>query len=318
LKSPWDAAKLAVDSFKSTTATKMGEVVSNIKSNVTTATAELGKIQSLYADINSTTVRAPSTSGGGNDTGGTYKPSNNTGETSEGVKALQEVLNTVFNAGLSVDGMFGDKTKAALMDAQFEMSDVVKGYVPVLKRYDAKTQSALSSYIDYKIQNMRNMSGSSMIGQGVQALQNAKKKIPAPFWLPPSQRAKGTLGTKEDGWNITDESWIGEEITLAAGKHGQLQYLKKGSAVMPADISANLVEWGRLNPDMLNIANPASGINMISNAINKPELKLDIENFLRCDNVSQDSMPELKKFVNEQMNSLIKQLNYSLKKSGAR
>jgi hypothetical protein len=129
--------------------------------------------------------------------------------------------------------------------------------------------------------------------------------------------AKGTLGTKEDGWNLTDESWIGEEITLAAGKNGQLQYLKKGSAVMPADISANLVEWGKLNPDMMNIGGTPN-LNMINNAINKPELKLDIENFLRCDNVSQDSLPELKKFVNEQMNSLIKQLNYGLKKSGAR
>lgn len=129
--------------------------------------------------------------------------------------------------------------------------------------------------------------------------------------------ANGTLGTKHDGFAITDESWIGEEITLAAGKNGQLQYLKKGSSVLPADISANLVEWGKINPNMLNIANPASSINMISNAINKPEIKLDVENFLRCDNVSQDSMPELKKFVNEQMNSLIKQLNYSLKKSGA-
>ena len=93
--------------------------------------------------------------------------------------------------------------------------------------------------------------------------------------------------------------------------------MRKGTAVMPADISANLVEWGKINPDMTALSNGIQGVTLMSNYVSKPEIKLNIDNFLRCDNVSQESLPELKKFVNEQMNSLVKQLNYGLKRSGA-
>lgn len=126
--------------------------------------------------------------------------------------------------------------------------------------------------------------------------------------------AKGTLGTKKDEWAITDESWIGEEITLAAGKNGQLQYLKKGSAVMPADISANLVEWGKLDPTMMGIGDMLGGIRMISNYVNKPEIKLDIENFLKVGAVSKDTLPELEKLMDKKIDTFAKQLNASIKK----
>ena len=126
--------------------------------------------------------------------------------------------------------------------------------------------------------------------------------------------AKGTLGTTKDEFAITDESWIGEEITLAAGKNGQLQYLKKGSAVMPADISANLVEWGKINPNMMNIGGVTDGINLMSSYINKPEIKLDIENFLNVGTVSRDTLPELEKLMDKKIDTFAKQLNASIRK----
>ena len=126
--------------------------------------------------------------------------------------------------------------------------------------------------------------------------------------------AKGTAGTKQDGWAVTDESWIGEEITLAAGKNGQLQYLKKGSAVLPADISANLVEWGKLNPNMLNMSGAIQGVNLMSNYVNKPEIKLDIENLLKVDRVDKDTLPDLEKLMDKKLDNFARQLNYSIKK----
>jgi hypothetical protein len=126
--------------------------------------------------------------------------------------------------------------------------------------------------------------------------------------------AKGTLGTTRDEWALTDESWIGEEITLAAGKNGQLQYLKKGSAVMPADISANLVEWGKLNPNMMSASSGADGINLMSNYINKPEIKVDVENFLNVGTVSKDTLPELEKLMDKKIDTFAKQLNASIRK----
>lgn len=129
--------------------------------------------------------------------------------------------------------------------------------------------------------------------------------------------AKGTLGTKQSGLAITDESWIGEEITLAAGKNGQLQYLKKGSAVMPADISANLVEWGKLNPDMLKVGCGAN-LNMISNAVNKPEINFEFDSLVHVDNCSQETLKDLEKMVDNKINQFSKQMNYAIKRIGGR
>ena len=88
--------------------------------------------------------------------------------------------------------------------------------------------------------------------------------------------------------------------------------MRKGTSVVPADITANLVEWGKLNPDMLKVG--GANINMISNAINKPEINLDIAEFLHVDKVDKDTMPELEKFVDKKMNELVRQLNYGIKK----
>ena len=132
-----------------------------------------------------------------------------------------------------------------------------------------------------------------------------------------SRYAKGTLATKKDQWAITDEPQFGDELVLIPNKEGNLSYMRKGTSVVPASITENLVEWGKLNPNMMNMLGTTGGINLMSNYISKPEIKLDIENFLRCDNVSKDSMPELKKFVNEQINNLAKQLNYGLRRVGA-
>ncbi len=126
--------------------------------------------------------------------------------------------------------------------------------------------------------------------------------------------AKGTLGTKKDQWAITDEPQFGDELVLVPTAQGNLSYMRKGTSIVPADITNNLVEWGQLDPNAITSSGVGANINIINSAVNKPEIKLDIENFLRCDNVSQDALPELEKFVNEKMNNLVKQLNYGLKK----
>lgn len=125
--------------------------------------------------------------------------------------------------------------------------------------------------------------------------------------------AKGTLGTKQSGFAITDESWIGEEITLAAGKNGTLQYLKKGSAVLPSDISANLIEWGKLNPNMLNMTNP-TGVNIISNAIIQPNYDFKFDSLVHVDHCDQSTVKDLERMVDNKLNDFGKQLNYSIKK----
>ena len=83
---------------------------------------------------------------------------------------------------------------------------------------------------------------------------------------------------------------------------------------MPADISANLVEWGKLNPNMMSISGISDGMNLISNYISKPELKIDVENFLKVDRVDRETLPELEKLMDKKIDTFAKQLNASIRK----
>ena len=261
--------------------------------------------------------------GGGVNTGGTKtptvdvsKPASNdsdnggsggtgaySGSYSTDVWNLQKVLVSAFGHPVAYnkktgqysrtpDGLWGSVTEDSLKKTQKELGVGQSG------RFDETTRKALSTFLTNQYNNA----------------SDNKPYETALQYLPKKAFAKGTLGTTRDYWALTDESWIGEEITLAAGKNGQLQYLKKGSAVMPADISANLVEWGKLNPNTMGIGDMSNGIQMMSNYINKPEIKLDIENFLNVGAVSKDTLPELERLMDKKIDTFAKQLNAGIRK----
>lgn len=146
------------------------------------------------------------------------------------------------------------------------------------------------------------------------AQEKAKNKLKNPLGF--TMFAKGSTSTKKDQLAVTDESWIGEEITLAAGKNGQLQYLKKGSAVLPADISANLIEWGKMNPSMMN-SNVIKAVvpNIETNA---QAVSVNFDALVKADNITNDVLPEVEKLVEKQLNNFTRNLNYSLKRVGGR
>lgn len=308
LKSPWSAGTNAANTFASSVKSAMNEVYTSVKTNVDSS---LTKLNSLTDGIQDTDSKADSSSQNKTTTTTTDKVSTSGLTDSKGgaintdVERLQAILNKFFGANLTIDGLYGPATTTAVKKMQAKIGDITDGL------YTTVTFTKLKNYFN----NLGGSVSSWFKSTGVYIPGGIKKRSTGggSGTTTVHLNAKGTLGTKQDGWNITDESWIGEEITLAAGKNGQLQYLKKGSAVLPADISANLVEWGKINPDMIKIGGGAN-INMISNAVNKPEIKLDIAEFLHVDNVAQDTLPALEKFVDQKMNDLIRQLNYSIKK----
>ena len=121
------------------------------------------------------------------------------------------------------------------------------------------------------------------------------------------------MGTSSDEWAITDEPWLGDELTMYATPEGKLSYMRAGSTVIPADITANLVEWGKLNPDMMKVGGGAN-VNMISNAVIKPELNFEFDSLVHVDNCSQETLKDLEKMIDNKINQFNKQLNYSLKR----
>ena len=295
LSQPWLDSQYAVNTFSQNAITQIDKVIAKAKE----AANAINNTNTTITTPDYSTEQNPGTTGGGGGGGGGTA-------FSADVKALQEILNDVFSAGLKVDGYWGPKTEEALKNAQAVMTIAIPS-VPLNGKYDKATRNGILKWIEGQIINWKESgTGSSMYGQAIKKYTEFKKKLPAAF------HAKGTLGTKKDEWAITDESWIGEEITLAAGKNGQLQYLKKGSAVMPADISANLVEWGKINPNMMNIGGGAN-LNMINNAVNKPEFKFEIAELLHVDRVDQDTLPALEKMMDKKIDTFAKQLNASIR-----
>ena len=225
------------------------------------------------------------------------------------VYALQEVLTTIFKQDVGTKGYWGPKTEAALINAQKAINSYLKTTsCNTDGKFTKTTRDLMVRYIEKKIEAQKQQgNGSSMNGQYIQYYTTLKNNLPSYF-------AKGTLGTTKDQWAITDESWIGEEITLAAGKNGQLQYLKKGSAVMPADISANLVEWGKMNPNMMSFGDMSGGIQMMSNYVSKPEVNLSFDSLVHVDHCDEGTLKDLEKMVDTKINQFSKQMNYAIKK----
>jgi len=123
--------------------------------------------------------------------------------------------------------------------------------------------------------------------------------------------AKGTTGVDDDEWAWLDE--VGEEIVLNAGHDGRLRYLTKGSSVIPADISENLMALGRLDPtEVLNRSKPVAvpanvGITPVS-------FDMSFGSLVHVDTVTEDALPKLKTMIQTEFDSLMRGVNKGLKK----
>lgn len=309
MEGPWSSAQEAASGyFDFLTAEELG---TNFSETITGFGTQINSLVTYWDNVKEAATKAyeeqekAANVGGISNTGGgsENKPTNTpyVQAYDPRVKTLQDILNGLFFCGLEVDGLWGNATTNALKNAQKNMGISQSG------KYDNNTRYSMITFVDGIIKRAMN---DNVNTSRYQDIKTKIKELPA--------FAKGTLSTKKDQFAITDESWIGEEITLAAGKNGQLQYLKKGSSVMPADISANLIEWGKLNPNMMNLPYAAPNINMINNAVNKPEFNLNFEALVKAERIDENTLPEVKKFVQQEMNNLVKQMNYAIKGRGGR
>lgn len=216
------------------------------------------------------------------------------------VATLQSLLNEVFGEKLSVDGKYGPSTTAAVKKMQTKIGATSDG------KYGETTSRKLESYL----KKMAQIAYDNDHFEDADIYKKHHRNVPSAVY------AKGTMGTTKDQWALTDE--IGDELVLVPGPNGNLSFMRKGTSVVPADITANLVEWGKLNPDMLNIANPTAGINMISNAVNKPEFNISFDALVKAENITEETLPAVRKLVTQELNRFTRELNYALKGKGAR
>ena len=134
----------------------------------------------------------------------------------------------------------------------------------------------------------------------------ANQKIKLPKY------ASGTLGTKRNQLAWIDE--LGEELIMHADGSGRLSFLSKGSAVIPHDISENLMELGKLDPsDVLSRNTPQIGVHPeIHNT--EVSINMNIAEVVHVDTVTNDTIPDLTKAVKKQIDDYVKQMNRDIRK----
>lgn len=124
--------------------------------------------------------------------------------------------------------------------------------------------------------------------------------------------AKGSKKINKDQLALVDE--LGPELQLVAGKSGRLEYITRGSSIIPSDISENLMKLGQLDPsEILQHSKPSIGINP---SVHNTEINLNVQygDMLKIENFNGDDPDEIAKIVAKQFEKHTRDLNASLRK----
>lgn len=122
--------------------------------------------------------------------------------------------------------------------------------------------------------------------------------------------ANGTLGVKKDDWAWIDE--VGEELVLHAGSDGKLAYLTKGTSVIPSDITSKLMGLALDPTQTLENSRPVINAPNITN--NEINISMDVAEVVHIDTVTNDTMPNLTKAIDKQLDKYMKDLNNQIRK----
>lgn len=123
--------------------------------------------------------------------------------------------------------------------------------------------------------------------------------------------AKGTAGVKKNQLALIDE--LGEELQLVPDGNGRLAYLKKGTAIIPHDISENLMQLGQLNPqDILDRNRPTISAPHITN--NETVINIEYGDVLHIENFNGDKPEDLSKMIDKAFDKHMKDLNQQIRR----
>jgi hypothetical protein len=200
------------------------------------------------------------------------------------------------------------------------------------KQYEVQnaSTSAMSSNLGKAVKHLGYSSGQVFGYSGgiYTYLDNAIQKLEGRFWSKKGYNnlvsyakskysyAKGTTGTSKDHFSITDEPQYGDELVLVPSAAGNLSFMRKGTGVVPADLTKRIMEIAQM---------PASelGNNIVKAFVpnietNTQSVQVNFETLVKTDYISKDILPEVEDMVSKQLNNFTKQLNYSLKRVGGR
>ena len=121
--------------------------------------------------------------------------------------------------------------------------------------------------------------------------------------------SSGAKSIDKDQFAFLDE--LGEELQLIPDGAGRLSYVKKGTGIIPADLTERLMEWGQLDPSsVLEQSRPVVSVPHVIN--NNLELNLQVGEVVHIDRADNSSIPNITKAVQDQMDNYMKNINKKL------
>lgn len=123
--------------------------------------------------------------------------------------------------------------------------------------------------------------------------------------------ATGSLGIDKDQIGWLDE--LGEELQLIPGGNGRLAYIKKGTGIVPADMTERLMNLATNSQDILDRNRPSIGMSP-SVTHNEVNITMDIAEVVHIDHVDSNTVPDVTKAVEKQLDKYMQNLNGKLKK----
>lgn len=303
LQSPWSAGSTAADAFKTNISTTMEQVVTNIESNIKKAKASL---TSLTDVITTTAVYADGTIGesySGN------SGSENSGGTGE---SLTSTPTPTAPKKTSTPARQSTPTRPKFKKVGDVWSGVGHTGVSIGKKtYNKALEIEGGDGIYYPYTNGNGYKGYIKKGEGYTVLSKSKMDVQSlkPLY---QKYAKGTTNTTRDEWAITDEPQFGDELVLVPGKDGNLSFMRKGTGVVPADMTQKLFELAQIpTSDLMNKSLTAIVPNITKNDFKN---EFNFESLVHVDTVDSDTLPKLEKMVDKKIDDFSRALNYSLKK----
>ena len=122
--------------------------------------------------------------------------------------------------------------------------------------------------------------------------------------------ASGTTKLNKSGIVNVDE--LGDELILGA-HNGRLTYLEKGSGVIPADITSNLMAWGALDPqEMIEQNRPKIGAPHVIN--NEVSIDASVGTLIHVEHLDGNNLDEVAKIIDKAWDKKMRDLNNSIKK----
>lgn len=123
--------------------------------------------------------------------------------------------------------------------------------------------------------------------------------------------AKGTLSAKKSGLSLIDE--LGEELQLVPGNNGRLEYVKKGTGIIPADLTNRLMNLAMNPQEMLDRNRPQIAP---SNSVVNTEISIDcsVGTMVNIEHCDQNTLQDVEKIVNKAFDKHMQTLNNSIRR----